>query len=155
MTKKIIVLAIISAFLMTGSVFAELSKTAPRVELNRLTGHEVLPIVDAIPYNPGVATESPGEIVGYTYYDYQTNGSCGNRVAIASDGTKYFDWMNLFSWPYPPSPRHVFFEWVDQSGNFSNPGEGSQVSENTFSGYTNLDLMGVRGVLCYHENVHG
>ncbi|MCP4582328.1 MAG: T9SS type A sorting domain-containing protein [candidate division Zixibacteria bacterium] len=151
MTRKIIVLALISLFLIAGSAFAELSKMAPRVEHKQTTGNEELPLANAIPYTPGVATESPGDIIGYTYYDYQTNGSSGNRVCIVDDGTKYFDWMNLFSWPYPPAPRHVYVNWADAEGTYAWPGEGFQVSENTGSGYTNMDLYGNRGALAYHQ----
>ncbi len=151
MTRNIFILVILSALLLAGTAFAELSKTAPRVEHKRIVGNETIPLDNAIPYNPGLATESPGEIVGYTFYDYQTNGSSGNRVAIASDGTKYFDWMKLFGWPYPPAPRHVFYNWVGLDGQWIQPGEGLQVSQNSGSGYTNLALYGVRGVLAYHQ----
>ena len=79
------------------------SKTMPVTENKIIRGDEPMPEGQPIPYTPNAITESPGTIVGYTYYDYQTNGSSGNRVALCSDGSLYFCWMNLLSWPYPPS----------------------------------------------------
>jgi len=151
MIRNIFILVILSAFLLAGSAYAELSKTAPKVEHKRILGNEILPQVDVIPYNPGLVTESPGEIVGTTFYDYQTNGSSGNRVAIASDGTKYFSWMKLFGWPYPPAPRHVFYNWIGTDGQWISPEEGLQISQTTGSGYTNLALYGLRGAIAYHQ----
>jgi hypothetical protein len=152
MAKRIFTLAILATFILVGVSAAELSKTAPMVNYKQLTGEEPLPQTDVIPYDPGTASDSPGDIVGYTYYDYQTNGSSGNRVAVCPDNSKYFDWMRLFSWPYPPAPRHVFYNWQDPSGAWYNAQEGGQVSENTGSGYTNLDLIeGNIGAMAYHQ----
>ena len=153
MTKKILVFAILAAFLVVGASAAELSKTAPMVKYREATGNENIDLTNAIPYNPGTITDSPGDVIGYTYYDYQTNGSSGNRVWVAGDGTKYFAWMKLLSWPYPPGVRHVYYNWADASGEFNGGDEGVQVSVNAGSGYTNMDLRtDYRGVIAYHQN---
>jgi len=136
---------------VAGSAQAELSKTMPATDCKLIKGDEPLTQTNFYPYTPGTITESPGEIVGVTYYDYQTNGSCGNRVAICDDGSMYFCWMMLEGWPYPPAARHVYYNWIDPEGNWYAEGTGSQVSENSGSGYTNLDIMnGNIGVLFYH-----
>lgn len=152
MAKKVFALTVIATLLLAGSVLAELSKTAPIVNHRQVTGEEVINVDNAIPYDPGVATDSPGEIVGYTFYDYQTNGSSGDRVALCNDGSKYFAFMKLFGWPYPPAPRHVYYNWIDPSGNWFSPEEGGQVSENSGSGYTTMDVIyGNRGAIAYHQ----
>jgi hypothetical protein len=121
------------------------------VNYKQITGEEAIPVQNVIPYTPGVITESPGDIVGYTVYDYQSNGSSGNRVALCDDGSKYFAWMNLYAWPYPGNPRHVYYNWIDPSGAWFNEEEGGQVSQNTGSGYCQLDIIyGNRGAIAYH-----
>lgn len=151
MTKKLLMIIALAVIFIAGSAAAELSKTMPKVEYPLIRGDEVLNIDEYIPYDPGVITDSPGAIVGYSFYDYQTNGSSGNRVAICDDGSIYFSWMKLFGWPYPPAPRHVFYNWIDTEGNWFSPEEGGQVSENAGSGYTTLDVIyGNRGAVAYH-----
>lgn len=152
MTRRILIFAALAAFLIVGTAAAELSKTAPMVNLREATGDEYIDLSHAVPYNPGLTTDSPGDIVGYTFYDYQTNGSSGNRVWVAADGSKYFAWMKLFSWPYPPGIRHVYYNWIDPDGNWLEFEQGYQVSVTAGSGYTNMDLRtDYRGVIAYHQ----
>ena len=73
MVKKVLILTLIASLLVVGSAFAEISKTAPAVNHKHMTGDEVIDVENAIPYNPGVATDSPGDIIGYTFYDNNTN----------------------------------------------------------------------------------
>ncbi|MCP4580445.1 MAG: T9SS type A sorting domain-containing protein [candidate division Zixibacteria bacterium] len=149
MSKLITVLILITAFVSASST--EPSQTMPIVEYEFSTGNEPLPEGPVYPYQPGTITDSPGTIVGYTIYDQQTNGSTGNRIAICDDGSKYFCWMSLLDYPYPPATRHVYYNWVDPQGNWFAEGEGGQVSENSGSGYTNLDVMDNNiGAIFYH-----
>ena len=149
MTKKILILSLLAVFLLTASAAAELSKTAPIIEHKLIKGDEALPNVQAYPLNPGFATESPGLIVGTTYYDYQTNCSSGNRVIICDDGSKYFCWMNLLAWPVP---RHVYHNWMNVDGVLNPNGFEGQVNEDVGAGYTNMDLIyGNRGAIAYHS----
>jgi len=46
-----------------------------------------------IPLNPGFVLTSPGTQIGITHYDYQTNGSTGNRVALDDLGDLHVAWM--------------------------------------------------------------
>ncbi len=149
--KKLLMVTGLAVLLIVAGASAELSKTMPITENKIIRGDEPLPDVQFYPYNPGAITESPGEIVGYTFYDYQTNGSSGNRVALCNDGSIYFCWMKLFGWPYPPAPRHIFYNWIGPDGQWIQPGEGLQISQTSGSGYTNLDIFsGNRGAIAYH-----
>ena len=153
MNRKITAI-ILAVFLLTAGVLAgQLSKTAPVIWNKAIKGDEPLPNVQAYPYVPGTATTSPGVQVGTTYYDYQTNGSTGNRIAVGDDGSIYLDWMNLLGWPYPPAPRHVYHNWFDVDGNL-NPNEfQGQVNRDAGAGYTNVDVIyGNRGCFAYHSS---
>jgi hypothetical protein len=153
MIKRILTLAILVTFVLSGTVVAELSKTAPMVNHKLMTGNEELPLDNAIPYTPGFSTDSPGYILGTTYYDYQSNGSSGNRIVICPDNSKYAAWMRGFGWPYPPALRHVYYNWADPDTFTWQHSAGSQVSENTNSGYTNIDIIdGNHGVIAYHKD---
>ncbi|MCP4580448.1 MAG: T9SS type A sorting domain-containing protein [candidate division Zixibacteria bacterium] len=146
----IIIIVLLVALAYTDS-FAELSKTMPMTKHKHIKGDEPLPQTNHYPYNPGMITDSPGDIVGYTYYDYQTNGSSGDRMALVEDGSKMFAWMMLPGWPYPGTPRHVYYNWADPDGIYSWPEEGFQVSETAGSGYTNVDLYENRSAIAYHQ----
>ncbi|MCP4580446.1 MAG: T9SS type A sorting domain-containing protein [candidate division Zixibacteria bacterium] len=151
MTKKALMVMALAFMLIAVNASAELSKTMPMTQNKLIKGDEPLPEVAYYPYNPGTITESPGEIVGVTYYDYQTNGSTGNRVALCDDGSMYFCWMMLEGWPYPPAARHIYYNWIDPEGNWYAEGTGGQVSESSGSGYTNLDIInGNIGAIAYH-----
>lgn len=148
-TLLIVFLAFIACAILAE---AKPSKTMPMTMLKKITGNEPLPESQTIPYNPGTITDSPGTIVGYTYYDYQTNGSTGNRVALCNDNSVYFCWTKAFGWPYPPATRHVYYNWIDPEGEWLEPEQGYQVSVNSGSGYTNLDIRtDNRGVIAYHQ----
>ena len=149
--KQVLLFIMLVVLICMVIIEAKPSKTTPRVEHKIIRGDEPLPGLQAIPDNPDVITDSPGIIVGYTYYDYQTNGSTGNRVAVSSDGSVYFCWTNLFSWPYPPGVRHVYYNLIDADGNWLEPGLGNQLSSDLGSGYTNLDMIyGNRVAIAYH-----
>jgi len=99
---------------------------------------------------PAIAQITVCDTVGFTYYFRQCNGSPGNRVALCDDGSVYVCWTNLLGWPYPPYPRHVYFNWLSPEGEWYND-EGAPVSENAGAGYCNLDIIyDNRGAIAYH-----
>lgn len=150
MIKKIFILALLLGFAMSIGAQAELAKYAPPKLLKPLTGNEPLPNVPFYPYQPGTITDM--EVVGTTVYDYQSNGSSGNRVVVCDDGSIYVDWMWLGQWPYPTYPRHVYFNWLSPAGQWYAQGIGGAVSTTAGSGYTNMDLAyGNRGAFAYHS----
>ena len=69
--------------------------------------------------------QSPGDTVGFTYYDYQSNGSSGQRIVLDEMGGKHvfwtWTWMNL----YPPTVRYNF---IDSSGIQQWPYDGTPVA---------------------------
>lgn len=114
-----------------------------------IVGNEPFPDVPYYPSQPGAVTDSPGEIVGTTQYDYQSNGSPGRRIAFDSQGGVHVAWMNAVTYP---SLRHVYYNYRDDEGTWLAPGIGSSVSQLNGAGYTQLDLtMDDRAVLAYHQ----
>jgi hypothetical protein len=151
MGKKLLTLLVLTFFLPALCLSAELSRTMPIQNHELIRGDESMPAVEYYPLSPGFTTDSPGLEIGTTYYDYQTNGSSGNRMVICNDNSKYFCWMKLLGWPYPPAPRHIYHNWIDAAGNLNPNGFTGQVSANTPSGYTNMDaIYGNRGAITYH-----
>ncbi len=102
-----------------------------------LTGDEPLEGV-AIPWNPDLITDSPGIVVGTTEYDYQTNGSTGNRAVADAQGGIHFVWMKGTGGSFPPSQRAVYFNYVDNMGNWLVPEEGQALSQVNGDGYTQI-----------------
>lgn len=93
------------------------------------------------------------EIIGWTQYDLQTNGSTDNRVALGIEGCVNFSWMNgLDINPDGSGERQVYFNAVDPSGYQLYPGEGFQISEGERSGYTTIaNLSSDEAVVAYHR----
>ena len=152
MRKRLLTLAVVTVLLFNAALSAEMSKTMPKQNLKLIRGDEVMPEVAVYPLDPGFATDSPGIIIGTSYYDYQTNGSTGNRAVICNDGSKYFSWMNLLGWPYPPAPRHVYHNWIDINGELNPNSFDGQVSVGSGSGYTTIDkIYGNRAAVAYHR----
>ena len=125
-------------------------KIGPRPEnLPFIVGNEPLPDVPYYPSQPGAITDSPGELVGGTQYDYQSNGSAGSRIALDSQGGVHVVWMNGITYP---SLRHIYYNYRDNAGGWLAPGLGSAVSQLSGAGYTQMDLtIDDRAVVAYHQ----
>jgi hypothetical protein len=93
---------------------------------------------------------SPGYRVGTTYYDYQTNGSSGNRIVKDALGGIHVVWMNgIGSWQ---GNRWVYYNFRDESGAWSWPDVGTQVNEAQGAGYCQLSVFADdRAVPAYHS----
>jgi len=148
MTRKIILLTFFVVLLFGFAQAAELSKTMPAKNYKHVVGNEPLPNVDVYPLQPGTALNDT--MIGTSFYEYQSNGSSGDRIVICEDGSIYFCWMKLFGWPYPPSPRHIYYNWISPEGNLLNP-DGTQISDISGSGYCQMSyIFGNRGAIAYH-----
>ena len=147
--KKFLIGIIIFTFCVSLSMADESSTksnlTSPLIN-HRVDGGDPLPDMPVIPYTPNVLTDSPGEIVGTTQYDYQTNGSTGRRIAVDSQGGVHFAWMNA---PSYPSSREVSYNYVSPDNNWLG---ATTVSQSNGAGYCNLALTNDdRAVVIYHQ----
>jgi hypothetical protein len=107
-----------------------------------------------IPFQPGTALTSPGELVGTSHYDYQTNGSTGNRVAIDDQGGVHVDWMNGIN--FWSGNRWVYYNFKDETGVWSWPDVGTQVNTTQGAGYCQLSILSDgRAVPIYHSEPNG
>ena len=113
-----------------------LSKTIPEVNHRILRGDEELPRAPITTPNQNLTSD----ITGYTYQDFQTIGSTGNRIALGTDGGVHVAWTKLFSWPYPAGVRQIYGNWMDACGRWSEAGSGYQVSVDNNSAFANLDI---------------
>ncbi|MCP4580615.1 MAG: exo-alpha-sialidase, partial [candidate division Zixibacteria bacterium] len=83
------------------------------------------------------------ENFGTTWYDYQTNGSTGNRIEFDASGAIHVSWMNKLT----NGDRHVYWNYKDDQWRTN-----KQVSEAEGAGYTNIDKTSDRrSVVCYHQ----
>jgi len=126
MAKKILFWSVLAMVMLALTTAYAGNKLAPIPGNYRMiTGFEPYPDMNYEPAMPGLTTDSPGEVVGTTQYDYQSNGSSGNRAAVDLLGGVHFIWMNGISYP---SQRAVYFNYVDNSGNWLSPTALSQVN---------------------------
>jgi hypothetical protein len=135
---------------LAGSVIASDAVRYQMTEQKALTGNEPLPNVEFKPTPPGLITSSPGDTVGWTYYDYQTNCSTGDRAALGIAGNVNISWMNGIDAGI--TERQVYFNCVNADGEQAYPGVGTQISEGNFSGYTTIgNLSTDEAVVAYHR----
>lgn len=148
MAKKLFILVLLAAFAFSAVAMGGTAKTQPMKKARILTGDEPLPQGPVYPLNPNMTMDSPGVIVGTTHYDYQSNGSSGNRMVVCTDNSKYFSWMNGIGYP---RPRHIYFNWVDAAGTWFSDGVGDRVNNDSVGGYCQVSLYaGTRGTTSYH-----
>ncbi len=168
MLKKILFLVIAASLLVSAVAYsADVLKqsatngiSAPMTKSPLLKGDEPLPDLQYYPSVPSLLTTSPGDTVGYTQYDYQSNGSSGNRIALDSQGGIHFAWMWSNSYP---APRKVYYNYKDPVLGFTgadpiDPDLINHVNE----GYTQLAVSpwaagdnGDRAGVAYHNAVLG
>ncbi|MBD3232437.1 MAG: T9SS type A sorting domain-containing protein [candidate division Zixibacteria bacterium] len=95
------------------------------------------PIVNNDPR--GDVLDSPGIMVGTTYYEYQTNGVTGNRVNRDPLGGTHFCWTNGAG--QVSGNRHVSYNFLDTEGNLGFGDVGTYVNSVQGAGFTNLDAF--------------
>ncbi len=146
--KRLLLTVIIASMVIASSISAlEYTASLPAKNYKAYTGLEQCPELPEYPSMPGAALWI--DTVGVTYYDYQTNGSSGDRIIYHDDGSVHVSWMKLFSWPYPQGQRHIFYSHMDTQGNW---GGEMQVSQNSPAGYCQMSkIYGNRAAIVYHE----
>jgi hypothetical protein len=82
------------------------------------------------------------QTVGTTEYEYQTNGSTGQRIVLDSLGGVHFTWMKGSGGSYPPPQRAVYFNYVDPAGNWLIPQIGQNISQFNGDGYPQISITG-------------
>lgn len=112
--------------------------------------------------HPPVISETPGEIVGYTFHDQQHNCAMGKQIAVNSFGGVHLVWTHAPN--AAVDPRRIYYNYrvPDVEYPATNPedawihGEGTIVDDNLQrTGYARLDLSNSdRSIVVYHRN-HG
>jgi hypothetical protein len=136
-----------------------LGTTAPISKSQLLRGDEPLPDLKYYPTTPGLVSGSPGDTVGYTQYDYQTNGSSGNRIGLDSQGGLHFAWMWADTYP---SPRKIYYRYKNPGGGFTSASFVDPTAYRINEGYTQLAVSpydpgdnGDRAGVAYHNAALG
>jgi hypothetical protein len=110
---------------------------------------------DEVSYTKGVpylgASRGPGDIVGQTWYDFQSNGSFNQRIDIDVSGQAHMDWMDMNA---AGNIRYCGWNFRYDNGSYY----GETQASNSWSGYVGLDItrdadpLNERTVVCYHFN---
>ncbi|OQY29499.1 MAG: hypothetical protein B6244_03740 [Candidatus Cloacimonetes bacterium 4572_55] len=111
----------------------------------------VKPANIAVPYSGDTphVSESPGEIVGRTFYDGQHNSAIGHMIAAMPNGDVYVTWMDGDN--ADQQPREVKYRYRNaESGEWAGDDDGVTWGVNR-SGYTMIDLKsGGEAVATFH-----
>lgn len=146
------VLTMAVLLILTAPVYAGTVSNKTAINRQAIRGDEETPNVPYSPTEPGLIAQSPGDTAGTTHYDYQANGSVGNRIAVDGAGTTQMIWMK--------SPgaiggvRNIWFNCWSASG-FSFPG-GTSGTRRTRDGYCQLTLNDQdEAVEVFHNTIGG
>jgi hypothetical protein len=91
--------------------------------------------------------QSPGVLVGTTWEPIQTRGSVGNMITVCADRSKYFVWMNGVN------PRHVCFNYIDNTGVWYAESTGAQVCRDLGASFAQIDkIYGNRAAIAFYLN---
>ncbi len=107
----------------------------------------------SIPYQDDTQ-DSPGLLVGKTFYDNQTNGSTGDRISKHDCGI-HICWMNgIQDWT---GERQIYYNFIDESGDPFWGQDGTPVSSGQRDGYTTMDVKPDDGIpiITFHSAVEG
>jgi hypothetical protein len=94
------------------------NKKIENVKAAKTTG--TLPeLIKAVDYNPhpmfSKTATVAGDIIGYTYYDYMTNGGIGDRIALLPDGTVMVGTQACWTSDGGTSARGSYYQYYDGS----------------------------------------
>jgi hypothetical protein len=133
---KRILLIVLILTLATGIAMAE--RTAKALKGVPEDGTTLMPKdVTAVPL-PAIL-DSPGELIGVTTYDYQTNGPMGNKIAVDDFGGVHVVWTEGEA--LAGRPRHVNYNFKDEnSGVWSHNPDGTPISTEDGTGFITMDL---------------
>ncbi|UCC81056.1 MAG: T9SS type A sorting domain-containing protein [Candidatus Zixiibacteriota bacterium] len=97
-----------------------------------------------------MTSDSPGEVIGVTSYEYQSNGSIGDKIMVDDFGGLHAVWTKGIN---GSRPRYVYYNFrseVDSSWTH-NP-DGTAISGVNGTGFITLDLMSDGSALAgYHS----
>ena len=150
MKRQVLVLLLIGV--VTAAFAAPVSPTVVRqLEPVMLTGLE-----DVVPAPVGSAPRplpnplddwTPGsevDTIGWTWYDYQTNGTHGKQIAVDANGWVHVVWTNGLN--EGATIRHVYYNvWNPELGSFvlpdANQPIGVQIDPSTRAGFVNVTVL--------------
>jgi len=94
------------------------------------------------------SAQMPGDTVGYTQYDYQSLGACGNRIALDGSSNVHVTWMKGVN---NNATRHIYYN-SKSSDYWYWPGTGTQVSLSSGAGFASIGLFSDRrAAIFYHR----
>ena len=111
-------------------------------------GIERIPYLPYNPSPPGMITDSPGDIIGWTQFDLQSIGSAGRRMALDDQEGVHFAWTKGIN---SPDFRHAYFNYCHPDFGCNGP---TQISNYEGSAFTQLSLLddGLAVVAYYSPN---
>jgi hypothetical protein len=133
----------------------EVTNKAPMRHYPLIMGDELsLANVPYVPSNPEHIAASPGDTIGFSAFDYQTNGSSGNRVAVDDFGGLHFVWMRAISGLAPRTIRYNYKASPAAPQLAEGTGIEVSISGHVNDGYTQIGITTDNlAVAAYHNGV--
>jgi hypothetical protein len=86
--------------------------------------------------DPEQILNSPGRVVGVTFYDMQSNGSTGNRIALDSNGRAHFVWTNATT-----SLLTARGIWYGYLSGLSDSLPAFEIDDNNMGGFCSIGIL--------------
>lgn len=104
--------------------------------------------VEALPLP--MTSDSPGEVIGVTSYEYQSNGSIGDKIMVDDFGGIHAVWTKGIN---GSRPRYVYYNFRSEADStWTHNPDGTAISGVNGTGFITLDLMSDGAALAgYHS----
>jgi hypothetical protein len=104
----------------------------------------------ATPLPLPMTSDSPGEMIGTSTYEYQSNGSVGNKIEVDQFGGIHAVWTKGIG---GNRPRYVYYNFRSEADStWTHNPDGTQISGVNGTGFITLDLMpGGEALAAYHS----
>ncbi|MBD3169050.1 MAG: T9SS type A sorting domain-containing protein [candidate division Zixibacteria bacterium] len=92
---------------------------------------------------------SPGDTIGTTYYDLQSENLAATRICVDTSGGVHFAWIHTAA--SSSGDRHIYYNFIDNGG-FVSWSSGTQISTSAGAGFPDLGVFpNGTGAVVYHN----
>ena len=145
--RKTLLVLFLSIALVSLASASDLKKAAEPVADDGTRSYNNGPVT---PLPLPMTSDSPGEVIGATSYEYQSNGSIGDKIMVDDFGGIHAVWTKGIG---GSRPRYVYYNFRSEADStWTHNPDGTAISGVNGTGFITLDLMpGGEALAAYHS----
>ncbi|UCE67666.1 MAG: T9SS type A sorting domain-containing protein [Candidatus Zixiibacteriota bacterium] len=145
--RKTLLVLFLSIALVSLALASDLKKAAEPVADDGTRNYNNGPVT---PLPLPMTSDSPGEVIGSSTYEYQSNGSIGDKIMVDDFGGIHVVWTKGIT---NHRPRYVYYNFRSEvDSTWTHNPDGTAISGVNGTGFITLDLMpGGEALAAYHS----